>query len=90
MDSRCITNSSLIVRSRLMVLMRSGALGVAGGLPTERELRANPAVSRGAVGLVIEALKAEGLVWRRQGKGSFALPPQTPIPCLAQFEEQGL
>ena len=83
MDNGGITNNSLIVRSRLMDLIRSGALGAEGRLPTERELCLNLAVSRRAVRLAIESLEAEGLVWRRQGKGTFAGREPDPTGVMA-------
>lgn len=75
-------NSSL-VRTQIMGLIQSGALGPDGRLPTERELSDQFGVSRRAIRLALEALEAEGLIWRRQGKGTFAGAPPDPTGALA-------
>lgn len=78
-----VTNNSLVVRKRLMELIKSGSLGPDGRLPTERELCAQLLVSRRAVRLALESLEAEGLIWRRQGKGTFAGLQPDPTGILA-------
>jgi GntR family transcriptional repressor for pyruvate dehydrogenase complex len=77
------TNNSLVVRKRLMELIKSGSLGPDGRLPTERDLCAQLLVSRRAVRLALESLEAEGLIWRRQGKGTFAGLQPDPTGILA-------
>ncbi len=54
-----------------------------GRLPTERELSFSLGVSRRAVRRALEALEAEGLVWRRQGKGTFVGQPPDPAAAMA-------
>lgn len=54
-----------------------------GRLPTERELSFGLGVSRRAVRRALEALEAEGLVWRRQGKGTFVGQPPDPTAAMA-------
>ena len=78
-----VTNNSNIVRARLMHLITSGSLSLDGRLPTERELCAQLNVGRRAVRLALESIEAEGLVWRRQGKGTFAGQPPDPTGELA-------
>ncbi|MDR3475552.1 MAG: FCD domain-containing protein [Devosia sp.] len=78
-----MANNSLVVRQRLMALIKSGSLGSEGRLPTERELCEQLQVGRRAVRLALESLEAEGLIWRRQGKGTFAGQAPDPTGVLA-------
>lgn len=78
-----VTNNSTVVRARLMVLINNGGLGPDGRLPTERELCDHLHVGRRAVRLALESLEAEGLIWRRQGKGTFAGQQPDPTGVLA-------
>ena len=55
-------------------------------LPTERELSAKLGVGRRAVRRALEVLEAEGLIWRRQGAGTFSGPP----PALHDAEREML
>jgi DNA-binding FadR family transcriptional regulator len=54
-------------------------------LPTERELAADFGVSRRAIRRALSVLEAEGLVWRRQGKGTFVGP--TPPSAALSFAQ---
>ncbi|MBW6420128.1 FadR family transcriptional regulator [Rhizobium sp. XQZ8] len=56
---------------RLRELMRAGEFGAEGRLPTERALTDLLGISRRAVRRALEVLEAEGLIWRRQGSGTF-------------------
>lgn len=78
-----VTNNSMVVHKRLMELIRHGSLGPDGRLPTERELCEQLLVGRRAVRRALELLEAEGLVWRRQGKGTFAGQQPDPTGVLA-------
>jgi GntR family transcriptional regulator, transcriptional repressor for pyruvate dehydrogenase complex len=60
------------VRARLLGMIEKGGLPMDGRLPTERELSESMGVGRRAVRNALEALLAEGLIWRKQGKGTFA------------------
>ncbi|MGJ8602771.1 MAG: FadR/GntR family transcriptional regulator [Marivita sp.] len=71
------------VRGRLLDLIKSGDLGSDGKLPTERALSDRFGVGRRFVRQALDALEAEGLVWRRQGKGTFAGQPLDPMGDLA-------
>ena len=64
-------------------MIDSGAFPEDGRLPTERDLSQRLDVGRGAVRRALEALEAEGLVWRKQGKGTFVGQPPDPSRSLA-------
>jgi GntR family transcriptional repressor for pyruvate dehydrogenase complex len=71
------------VRNRLLDLIKSGDLGADGKLPTERALSERFGIGRRFVRQALDALEAEGMVWRRQGKGTFAGQPLDPMGDLA-------
>ncbi|GFE51104.1 GntR family transcriptional regulator [Roseobacter cerasinus] len=71
------------VRARLLDLIKSGDLGPEGKLPTERALADKFGVGRRFVRQALDALEAEGLVWRKQGKGTFVGQPADPMGDLA-------
>ncbi|WP_102106733.1 FadR/GntR family transcriptional regulator [Oceaniglobus roseus] len=71
------------VRRRLMDLIRGGGLSPEGRLPAERDLSERLGVGRRSVRLALDQLETEGLVWRRQGKGTFAGLPADPTGDLA-------
>ncbi len=65
------SDNSNYALGRLRELLRAGELGADGRLPTERALAEMLNVGRRAVRRALEVLEAEGLVWRRQGSGTF-------------------
>lgn len=71
------------VRDLLLDLIKSGDLGADGKLPTERALSERFGVGRRFVRQALDVLETEGLVWRRQGKGTFAGQPVDPMGDLA-------
>ncbi|MDC1198810.1 FCD domain-containing protein [bacterium] len=75
-------NSSLVL-AQLRRMIDAGETGQDGRLPTERELSAMFSVGRRAVRRAVEVLEAEGLLWRRQGKGTFIGQPPDPTGALA-------
>ncbi|WP_394155089.1 FadR/GntR family transcriptional regulator [Loktanella salsilacus] len=54
-----------------------------GRLPTERALAERFGTSRRLIRQVLDDLEIEGLVWRKQGSGTFAGHPQDPTGDLA-------
>jgi len=64
-------------------LIDTGQLPADGRLPTERELAAELGCGRRTVRRALDTLETEGLVWRRQGKGTFVGQPPDPAGALA-------
>lgn len=64
-------------------LIDDGNLPADGRLPTERDLSERLGIGRRTVRRALEVLEAEGQVWRRQGKGTFAGQPPSPATGLA-------
>ncbi|MEM0907052.1 MAG: FCD domain-containing protein [Pseudomonadota bacterium] len=71
------------VLTALRAMIDARKLPADGRLPAERELAAELGCGRGAVRRALDALEAEGLIWRRQGKGTFAGQPPDPAGALA-------
>lgn len=65
-------DNSNVALERLRDLLRSGRFAAGARLPTERSLAEEFDVGRRSVRRALEVLEAEGLVWRRQGSGTFA------------------
>jgi DNA-binding FadR family transcriptional regulator len=63
-------------------LIDAGKLPADGRLPTERDLAAELGCGRRTVRRALDALQTEGLVWRKQGKGTFAGQPPDPTGAL--------
>jgi DNA-binding FadR family transcriptional regulator len=66
-------NSSLALE-RLRAMLRDIPATGDNRLPTERQLAETLGISRRSVRRALEVLESEGLVWRRQGAGTFAGP----------------
>jgi DNA-binding FadR family transcriptional regulator len=66
-------NSSLALE-RLRAMLRDIPATGDNKIPTERGLAEALGISRRSVRRALEVLEAEGLVWRRQGAGTFAGP----------------
>jgi DNA-binding FadR family transcriptional regulator len=72
-------NSSLALE-RLRAMLRDIPATGDSKIPTERGLAQALGISRRSVRRALEVLEAEGLVWRRQGAGTFAGPrPDTLV-----------
>ena len=69
-----LPENSTYALGRLRGLLNSGELDADGKLPTERTLSELFAVSRRALRRALEVLEAEGLIWRKQGSGTYAGP----------------
>lgn len=67
-------DNSNFALEQLRALLRSEKLSTDGRLPTERALSDSLGVSRRAVRRALDVLEAEGMVWRRQGSGTYAGP----------------
>ncbi len=78
-----MTENASTVLARIRRLIAAGGLEEDGRLPTERELCDSLGVGRRAVRLALEVLEEEGLIWRRQGKGTFLGQPPDPTGVLA-------
>jgi len=84
-----IDNSALAL-DRLRAMLPEHAARGDGRLPTERALAESFGISRRAVRRALEVLEAEGLVWRRQGAGTFVgqRPADEVLPhASADFSE---
>jgi GntR family transcriptional repressor for pyruvate dehydrogenase complex len=77
-DTDGLPDNASVARTRIRQMIRQGELTSDGKLPTERELCAQLGISRRSVRRALDALEAEGLVWRQQGRGTFA--GQAPDP----------
>lgn len=67
-------DNSTLALERIRAMLR-GIPGTGDGkLPAERALAESLGISRRSVRRALEVLEAEGLVWRRQGAGTFAGP----------------
>lgn len=70
-------------------LMDEGNLPSDGRLPTERELSEKFGCGRRTIRHALEVLETEGLIWRRQGKGTFAgQRPRATIGLAAEIVDE--
>jgi len=81
--AKTVGESADIVRARLLAMLETGLSGTGGRLPTERDLCAAMRVGRRSVRRALEQLEADGLIWRKQGKGTFAGLPPDPTQALS-------
>ncbi|TWF56387.1 FadR/GntR family transcriptional regulator [Neorhizobium alkalisoli] len=70
---------------KLRELIHARGFGEDGRLPTERALSEALNVGRRAVRRALEVLEAEGLIWRRQGSGTFV--GERPEPFADRLED---
>ena len=76
-------SENLRVLRKIRQIVTDGLIPSDGRLPTERDLAAEFGAGRRAVRRALDQLEAEGLVWRRQGKGTFVGQPPDPTGELA-------
>ena len=76
-------DDALVAERALRAMIEGGHLPSDGRLPAERELAAELQVGRRAVRRAIEALERGGVIWRRQGKGTFAGQAPDPAAIMA-------
>jgi len=75
MAENALGNSNYALE-KLRGLLRSNGFDSTGKLPTERALAEELGVGRRAVRRALEVLETEGLIWRRQGSGTYAGQPR--------------
>ena len=78
-----VNDCANLVQARLLGMIERGGLPADARLPTERDLSEKMGVGRRSVRLALESLMAEGLIWRQQGKGTFAGQPPDKTQVLA-------
>lgn len=71
------------ILAQLRSLIDGGDAGADGRLPPERMLCDRLGVARRDLREALDVLQAEGLIWRRQGKGTFLGQPPDPTGVLA-------
>ncbi|KEO54083.1 FadR/GntR family transcriptional regulator [Thioclava pacifica] len=76
-------NAFVDVLRQLRLMLASGNIPANGKLPAERDLAETLGVGRRAIRRALETLENEGLVWRKQGKGTFIGQPPDPTGALA-------
>lgn len=72
-------NNANYALEKLRELLSHGEVEDDGKLPTERALSERLSLSRRAVRQALEVLEAEGLIWRRQGSGTFLGPKPSKL-----------
>lgn len=77
------TDNANAALAAIRQMIDTGKLPSDGRLPTERDLAAELGCGRRTVRRALDALEADGLIWRKQGSGTFAGQPPDPAGILA-------
>ena len=79
-----MTETQLPLAERLRSALEDGGIAKDGRLLPERELADRMGVGRRALREALALLEAEGIIWRRQGQGTFvsAQRPRQPVQLL--------
>ncbi|MCV3273338.1 FadR/GntR family transcriptional regulator [Roseobacter sinensis] len=77
------TDNAAAALAAIRQMIETGKLPANGRLPTERDLAAELGCGRRIVRRALDALETEGLIWRKQGSGTFAGQPPDPTGALA-------
>jgi GntR family transcriptional regulator len=77
------------IRERILALIKERGLSAGEALPSEAELQATFAVSRATIRQTLGILERQGVVERRQGKGTYVALPRLPraLAELTSFTE---
>ncbi|MFU8825302.1 FadR/GntR family transcriptional regulator [Yoonia sp.] len=78
-----VADTEAMVVRRVKAFIESGVEAADGRLPCERDLTKMIGVSRRKLRRALDVLEAEGLIWRKQGKGTFAGQPPDSTQVLA-------
>ncbi|MBQ2262819.1 MAG: FadR family transcriptional regulator [Loktanella sp.] len=74
--------AAMVVR-RVKAFIETGVQSADGRLPCERDLTEVIGVSRRQLRRALDVLESEGLIWRKQGKGTFVGQPPDSTQVLA-------
>ncbi len=83
------SNNTTRALTQIRRLMEDGNLPSDGRLPTERVLSEQLGCGRRTIRRALEVLETEGLLWRRQGKGTFVgQPPRATVGLAAEIVDE--
>ncbi|MGV6876489.1 FadR/GntR family transcriptional regulator [Pseudochelatococcus sp. B33] len=88
MSKRDSNTETLMARLREAVTNGDEALVRGGQLPTERQLMAMFGLARRSVRSALDVLQSEGLIYRRQGQGTFIWPTNANASRVSNLSNQ--
>lgn len=77
------TDPDTAAKEQILKLLSTGELGESGRLPSERALSERFRIGRRRVREALAQLETEGLIWRKQGSGTYAGKANDPTGELA-------
>jgi GntR family transcriptional regulator, transcriptional repressor for pyruvate dehydrogenase complex len=83
MDTSSHTDPEHEAKQKILSLLNTGELGTSGRLPSERALSDRFQIGRRRVREALAQLESEGLIWRKQGSGTYAGKAIDPTGALA-------